>query len=133
MEKSHMLRPNYLRAELARRELEKSSIITSIAAPGTSSMRIQRAIGRYVELDVESREILARLQRLEGAAPVGSPANAGTMRGHHRLNKDGTYDSICRFCFTTIATVRHESDLDELERDHTCDPGALRRYYTRPS
>lgn len=41
----------------------------------------------------------------------------------HRLNQDGTYDSICPTCFQTVARSRTEADPDAAEDDHIC-PGA---------
>jgi len=38
----------------------------------------------------------------------------------HRHNADGTYDSICRRCFRTIATERVEEDLKAEELAHHC-------------
>jgi hypothetical protein len=29
----------------------------------------------------------------------------------HRLNRDGTFDSICRRCFATVASARDEIEL----------------------
>lgn len=46
----------------------------------------------------------------------------------HRLNKDGTYDSICPFCFVTIACQRREEDLARFEHDHACDPHRLAHF-----
>jgi hypothetical protein len=46
----------------------------------------------------------------------------------HRLNKDGTYDSICPFCFVTIACERREENLARFERDHVCDPRRLEHF-----
>lgn len=40
----------------------------------------------------------------------------------HRANADGTYDSICRTCFRTIATVLHPDGLESAEKTHVCDP-----------
>jgi len=48
----------------------------------------------------------------------------------HRQNQDGTYDSICRCCFATIATVRIENDLRRAEQEHTCNGGRL--FWLRP-
>ena len=36
----------------------------------------------------------------------------------HRLNPDGSYDSICMYCFLTAATSQTEDQLASLERDH---------------
>jgi hypothetical protein len=40
----------------------------------------------------------------------------------HRVNLNGTHDSICRVCLATIATVKREADLAEFEARHVCDP-----------
>ena len=55
-----------------------------------------------------------------------------TLQFLHRLNEDGTIDSICRDCFVTIATALSESNLDCEERKHRCDPSLLERYKKRP-
>jgi len=44
----------------------------------------------------------------------------------HRMNPDGTVDSICPNCFMTIATAANESDLGRLEAFHRCDPKSWR-------
>lgn len=49
----------------------------------------------------------------------------------HRLNKDGTMDSICRQCFATVATEKTENELEPLELDHQCAPWNLERYRHR--
>lgn len=46
----------------------------------------------------------------------------------HRQNEDGTFDSICRSCFATIATTKSEHQLDSFERAHVCDALALARF-----
>lgn len=38
----------------------------------------------------------------------------------HRLNRDGTIDSICRVCFVTVASVRDEAELAHHEAVHVC-------------
>jgi hypothetical protein len=40
----------------------------------------------------------------------------------HRLNRDGTYDSICTICHQTVATAKNEKDLFRHEFDHVCNP-----------
>jgi len=47
----------------------------------------------------------------------------------HRVNANGTHDSICRGCFATVASVRDEAELAGHESDHICDP--LRLYQVR--
>jgi len=39
----------------------------------------------------------------------------------HRKNSDGTVDSICRQCLTTVAIEHLESMLSQREREHVCD------------
>lgn len=51
-----------------------------------------------------------------------------TIKFIHRINEDGSIDSICRDCFVTIATGRTRSDLEGQERQHTCEPMILERY-----
>jgi hypothetical protein len=43
----------------------------------------------------------------------------------HRVNRDGTYDSICLTCFATIASARREEDLKGLDKAHVCKPATL--------
>lgn len=38
----------------------------------------------------------------------------------HRKNSDGTIDSICLFCFQTIAIAKIEEELAVPERGHNC-------------
>jgi hypothetical protein len=38
----------------------------------------------------------------------------------HRHNKDGSYDSICLYCFLTVATEVQEGQLSEPEQEHSC-------------
>lgn len=40
----------------------------------------------------------------------------------HRPNNDGSYDSICTSCFATVASVRDEAELTQLEHGHICNP-----------
>jgi hypothetical protein len=51
-----------------------------------------------------------------------------TVQFVHRLNADGTIDSICRDCFITVVTAVSESVLEREERKHNCDPWLLERY-----
>jgi hypothetical protein len=43
----------------------------------------------------------------------------------HRMNKDGTIDSICPRCFTTIGCSTWEAELDRMEAAHKCDAARL--------
>jgi hypothetical protein len=40
----------------------------------------------------------------------------------HRLNPNGTYDSICKECHQTVASSREEDGLASAERNHVCNP-----------
>jgi len=44
-----------------------------------------------------------------------------------RHNRDGSHDSICTSCVSTVATVAKEWQLDALELVHVCDPGNIYR------
>ncbi len=46
----------------------------------------------------------------------------------HRLNSDGTVDSICHQCFATVAKEMRESDLCSKERLHACNPATVEWY-----
>lgn len=50
------------------------------------------------------------------------------VRYPHRFNRDQTIDSICPFCYVTIASAKTEAALRPLEMTHKCEP-ALLRYY----
>jgi hypothetical protein len=39
----------------------------------------------------------------------------------HRLNDDGSHDSICIGCFTTVATAQNEWELVAHESAHVCE------------
>jgi hypothetical protein len=38
----------------------------------------------------------------------------------HRLNDNGTVDSICLRCFATVASLPKEPNLEEKENAHAC-------------
>ena len=38
----------------------------------------------------------------------------------HRQNEDGTHDSICLYCYRTIANARLEAELSAPENLHSC-------------
>jgi hypothetical protein len=38
----------------------------------------------------------------------------------HRLNENGTADSICLFCYASVASLTNESELGVAEVIHTC-------------
>jgi len=51
-----------------------------------------------------------------------------TARFIHRLNDDGTIDSICSDCFVTVVTAASESVVEREERKHNCDTLPPDRY-----
>jgi hypothetical protein len=46
---------------------------------------------------------------------------AGDLEFSHRLNADGTFDSICMSCFLTIGTAESEPALAGEEKIHQCN------------
>jgi hypothetical protein len=65
--------------------------------------------------------------RMSQDSPMQETFN-GRMRYAHRMNEDGTLDSICPRCFVTIGTSTWEADLDRMESAHRCDPEQLRHF-----
>jgi len=55
-------------------------------------------------------------------------AHVYTLQFLHRVNEDGTIDSICCDCFTTVATRFSKRDLELEEKEHNCDSLLLERY-----
>ena len=51
-----------------------------------------------------------------------------TVQFIHRLNDDGTINSICSDCFVTVATAVSESVLVSEELKHNCDTLPPDRY-----
>jgi hypothetical protein len=43
----------------------------------------------------------------------------------HRHNLDGSFDSICKTCFVTVAQTKDEPALIQHEWDHHCPPWIL--------
>ena len=55
----------------------------------------------------------------------------------HRLNDDGSFDSICLKCFRTVSSHRLEAKLEHDETRHTCESDDLhyletKGHYRRP-
>jgi len=46
----------------------------------------------------------------------------------HRINHDGTIDSICTRYYASVGTSTTENDLKRMEAAHICEPGRLRYY-----
>ena len=60
---------------------------------------------------------------------------ASTLRTFpRRLNRDGSFDSICLKCFATVATTATEAELKPHDRTHTCNFAMLcdRRLFRAP-
>ena len=55
-------------------------------------------------------------------------AHTYTLQFTHRLNDDGTIDSICRECFITVANAKSGAALEREEQRHRCDASLLERY-----
>ena len=45
----------------------------------------------------------------------------------HRLNLDGSWDTICTKCFATVGIAETVDGLAKWESEHTCDPVTLRQ------
>lgn len=43
-------------------------------------------------------------------------------------NANGTFDSVCKNCFVTVATAPREFELEEPERNHVCDPQVVQHW-----
>jgi hypothetical protein len=39
----------------------------------------------------------------------------------HRKNPDATFDSVCGFCYSTVANTENEDDLRAKETVHRCE------------
>ena len=48
----------------------------------------------------------------------------------HRMNADGTINSICPHCYATVATSTWEAELERAELEHTCERSRLRSFGT---
>jgi len=46
----------------------------------------------------------------------------------HRLNRDGSYDSICPTCFMTASHAPIEAELSEQDKAHVCGCSMLTKY-----
>ena len=55
-------------------------------------------------------------------------AQTYTLQFIHRINEDGSIDSICRDCFLTVATATNQGELEREEHRHVCDAWLVQRY-----
>ncbi len=46
----------------------------------------------------------------------------------HVHNLNGTHDSVCARCHLTIASAKHEAQLNPYEQAHRCDPVRLYQF-----
>ena len=60
-------------------------------------------------------------QSVHGWRGIQTMQDAEGRKFYHRVNTDGTIDSICLRCFLTAARGDIGSDLHELEAAHQCD------------
>jgi hypothetical protein len=132
MEHNSRSRLDFLRAELARCDFEMAGILSWIVAPSASLERLEQVNRRYLELREHARQIISELMRLDAAFSEANSASSRRLT-HHRLNDDGTYDSICTRCFVTIVRQQREADLAPFELTHICNPAVLHQYTKSPS
>jgi hypothetical protein len=45
----------------------------------------------------------------------------------HRIDRDGSHESICTVCHMAVATAKTENELFRREFDHVCNPIQLFR------
>ena len=50
----------------------------------------------------------------------------------HRLNANGSFDSICTECHMMVTSTRFEMELAHHEQVHTCDPQRLYQIMENP-
>ena len=61
-----------------------------------------------------------------------SPVTGETVEPFlRRRNADGSWDSICKCCFFTIPSGKEPSDLERVERTHSCSAYARMREVRR--
>jgi hypothetical protein len=56
----------------------------------------------------------------DGEVCMASRQGACFSQFVYRTNPDNTIDSICAFCFLTVATAENRADLHQPESDHQC-------------
>jgi hypothetical protein len=49
-------------------------------------------------------------------------AKKATPSYSYRINKEGSYDSVCLRCFATIATAKEVAELHTQGKEHICHP-----------
>ena len=64
-------------------------------------------------------------QSLRGWRGILTMKDAEGRKFYHRVNTDGTIDSICLRCFLTAAKAEIGSELREIEAAHQCDDKEL--------
>jgi hypothetical protein len=56
-----------------------------------------------------------------------SPSAEKPQQFFHRVNANGTFESICTVCFQTVGDEELEPNLAPLEQSHVCDEKWLLR------
>jgi hypothetical protein len=54
-----------------------------------------------------------------------SPLRPSFLR---HVNANGIVDSVCRNCYVTVASATRESELEEPERNHVCNPNLVEHW-----
>lgn len=88
--------------------------------------------GRQIATFMAKNEVVSALVEClwKGANDM---AQIYTLQFIHRLNDDGTIDSICRDCFATVATSISGAELEREEQEHICDTLLIERYKKVPA
>lgn len=65
-------------------------------------------------------KMTALLARTHSCSPLYVTEEDRQRDYAHRDNRNGTTDSICMYCYATIATARNPKDLEAAEARHSC-------------
>ena len=74
------------------------------------------------------RDVLMHPERGTCSEKAGIMQEPCKSEFKHRDNQDGTFDSICLRCFSTVCTACSESALTSAEETHSCSPVPGRAY-----
>jgi hypothetical protein len=105
----------------------KGHLLTSalIVLRFRSGSRLSGAVWPVSSVRISSRraELWRNLSSKQSTAPALDSLEEKMKRDkfHHRVNADGTIDSICLSCFLTAARADIGSDFHGLEAAHQCD------------
>ena len=124
--------------EAVRRCRKENQLAISLATQPTAinSNTVAKTSQSYLSRGVSETETKARSRTCSDSYGVQSASHRATrsvrperlamahpskIQFMHRRNADGTIDSICSQCCTTVAIDNLESKLSEREREHICD------------